>query len=269
MKSFKMKALAVAVLGLAGLGLASSASAACPTDPFSAWSSDTGGVNSGAQLGGQTVGIAPGLNSTGCAMQAKLTTAPGSNSEEAVVFDNSPQKEQTYRFRFYVDPSAIGTSLSNINTVEAFAALSGSTHGPVLTQKLVAINFVAVTGAIKLRTFVACTSGDGLLAGRCKSTAGDLALPAFTAGTGVRVEGQLIIGAAGTGKLNLWVGTNTGTPDRTINVDNSAWGTASGDGVVQAVMGLGNSTPNFRTAAVNKAVLFDEFDSRRQTAIGN
>jgi len=264
MKSFTMKALAVAVLGFAGMGVAS---AACPTDPFAAWSSDSGGVNSGAQLGGTTVGNSPGLNSTGCAMKATFTTAPGSNAEEAVVFDNSPQKEQTYRFRFYVDPTAVASSLSNINTVEAFSALSTTTHGPVLTQKLVSISLVGTSGTAKLRTFVACSSGDGFLAGRCKSTAGDLTLPAFTAGVGVRVEGQLIIGAAGTGIVNLWVGTNTATPDRTIAVDNSAWGGA--DGVIQAVMGLGASTPNFRSAAVNKSVLFDEFDSRRQTQIGN
>ncbi len=57
MKSFKVKALAVAVLGLAGMGVAS---AACPTDPFAAWTSDSGGTNTGAALGGTTVGVSPG-----------------------------------------------------------------------------------------------------------------------------------------------------------------------------------------------------------------
>lgn len=269
MKAFGMKALAVAVVGLAGFGMAGSAFATCPADPFAAWSSDVGGVNTGAQLGGSTVGFSPGLNNTGCALQAKFATAPGSNAEEAVVFDNSPQKEQTYRFRFYIDPTNIAANLSNINTVQIFLASSGVTHGTVLSQEMVGIYLVASGGVTKLRTFVACTTGDGLLAGRCKATAGDLSLPAVTPGLGVRVEGQLIVGGAGTGVVNLWVGTNLGTPDRTINVDNAAWGVANNDGVLQATMGLGNSTPNFRIAAQNKTVLFDEFDSRRTTQIGN
>jgi len=185
-----------------------------------------------------------------------------------VVFDLSPLKEQSYRWRFYIDPTNIAANLSNINSVEVFTALSGSTHGTVLTQSLVSMNLVASGGATKLRTFAACLSGDGSLAGQCKSTASDLPFPAIVAGTGIRVEGQLIIGATGTGIVNIWIGTNTGTPDRVIHVDNSAWGTANSDGVIEAVMGLGNSTPNFRTAAVNKTVLFDEFDSRRQTSPG-
>ena len=265
MKSFTMKALAVAVLGLAGLG---SASAACPADPFAAWSSDVSGTNTGAQLGGTTVGAA-GLNGTSCSMAAAYTTAPGSNGEEAVVFDNSPQKEQTYRFRFYIDASSVAANLSTINTTEAFSLLTSAAHGPSNTQKVLEMELIGSAGAAKLRTFVACTAGEDLLAGRCRSTP-DLPIPApQSAGAGTRVEGQLIIGATGTGIFNLWVGTNTGTPDRVVNVDNSAWGGAGVDGVSQAVMGLQTSTAGFRTAAVNKTVLFDEFDSRRQTAIGN
>ncbi len=82
-----------------------------------------------------------------------------------------------------------------------------------------------------------------------------------------RLEGQVIIGAQGTAVLNVWTGTNVGTPDRVLNINNSAWG--GSDGVKQAVMGLASSTPGFRSAAVNKSVVFDEFDSRRQTMIGN
>src|SRR4051812_30059721 len=102
MKSFTMKALAVAVLGLAGTGVAS---AACTNStPFAAWSSWNGTSNTGAQFGGATTATS-GLNSTTCGMAATTTASPGSNGAQAVVFDNSPQKEQTYRFRFYVDPT--------------------------------------------------------------------------------------------------------------------------------------------------------------------
>jgi len=275
MKSFTMKALAVAVLGLAGVG---SAMAACPTDPFSAWSSDTGGTNNGALLGGTTTGVTPGLNSTSCAMSAMFTTAPGSNGESATVYDQSPQLEQTYRFRFYIDPTAISSSLSSVNTVEVFSAQTTTGHGPntPASSKLVRFVLLGTSSAstYKLRVLAACTAGDAgvtVAAGYCSSkfqtgttNTGDITLNAGA----TRLEGQVTIGATGSGGVvNIWTGANTGTPDRVLNITNTAWG--GSDGVKQAVMGLSSSTVGFRNAAVNKAVLFDEFDSRRQTMIGN
>jgi len=265
MKSFTMKALALAVLSFAGVG--SAMAAGCPTDPFAAWSSDSGGVNSGAQLGGQTVGVTPGLNTTQCAFKATFATAPGSNGEEAVVFDSSPQHENSYRFRFYIDPTNIATSLSTINTVFAFSATAPTNLGTTTpTDKILQLQLLGSAGNVKIRTLVACNSGDGFALGRCKSTAGDLTLPAGP----VRVEGQVLLGSGGTsntGVVNIWIGTNVGTPDRVINVNNTSWSGAA-NGVVQATMGLFQSTPGFRTAGVNKSVIFDEFDSRRQTPIG-
>ena len=227
MKSFKVKALAVAVLGLAGLGVMNAASATCPTDPFAAWSSDSGGANSGAQLGGTTVGNSPGLNSTGCAMKATFTTAPGSNGEEAVVYDNSPQKEQTYRFRFYIDPTAVATSLSNINSVEAFSALSSTTHGPVLTQSWYRSTSLVLREPLSCVLLSACSSGDGFLAGRCKVDSerprASCSLPRVR-----RSRRRSIDYRCGRNRIvNLWVGTNIGTPDRVINVNNSAWGVSN------------------------------------------
>ena len=273
MKSFKMKALALATLGLGGLVMAGSAAAAACTNtaPFAAWSSASGSplgtTTSGALLGGVAV-AGPGLNGTNCSMAASFATAPGSNGEEAVVFDNSPQLEQTYRFRFYIDPTAIAPSLSTVNTAFAFQATSSANHGTVSpTTKIVEIQLIGNSGVVSIRPFAACTTAGGgatQVGNFCHST--DVVLPTPYVGTGVRVEGQVILGSAGTGVLNIWVGTNTGTPDAVINVDNAAWG--GSDGVKQATMGLFRSTPFFRNAAVNQVVYFDEFDSRRQTAIG-
>jgi len=264
MKSFTMKALAVAVLGLAGTGVAS---AACTnTTPFAAWSSWNGTKNLGAQGGGSTV-AGTGLNGTSCSMAASFTTSPGSNAEQAIVYDNSPQFEQSYRFRFYIDPTQIAPNLSTTKTVYAFQALSASTHGAVApTNKIVALELLGQGGNVTLATLAACTSGDNQIGNQCRAT-NNLTLPAAGT-TGIRIEGQVILGA--TGKVNIWVGSNVNpnAPDATINVNNAAWYTASSEGVKQAVMGLFASTPFFRTSNQNKVVLFDEFDSRRQTFIG-
>jgi len=265
MKSIQMKALALAVLGLAGMG---SAYAACtnPT-PFTAWSSWNPGTstNVGAALGGNTA-AASGLNSTSCAMAAKFTTSGSSLGETARVFDQSPTKEQTYRFRFYIDPTGVAnTSLNSTTQVAVFGAESGLNHGTVkLNNNIVRMYLLGDgSGAVKLRTFAACTTGDGFIANRCHA-ASDLALAAGAQ----RVEGQVIMGAAGTGKVNIWLGANTGTPDQVINVDNAAWGGVGVEGVETADMGLFQGTGSFQTSQLNNVVVFDEFDSRRTTAIG-
>jgi len=262
---FQMKTLALAVLGLASFGVAGSAMAACsnPT-PFAAWSSWNGTANSGAAFGGKTV-AADGLHSTSCAMASSINAGAG-NGAQGVVFDNSPTKEQTYRFRFYVDPTAVAGSLdSSFKTSFIFTATSGSVHGS--TSRVGQILLIGSGANASIRPFAACTaagSGTTILGNLCHSTDVSLGTAPYTGG--VRVEGQIIIGAAGTGKMNVWVGSNTGTPDAVINVDNAAWGGA--DGVEQATMGLFKTTPNFRSANATKVVLFDEFDSRRQTPIG-
>jgi len=281
MKSMKMKALAVAVLGLAGMG---SAMAACSnTTPFAAWSSwnaaattchgsPSTGCNAEDKLGGISV-AADGLHTTSCSMSSKFTTRAdqpgGSFGEEAGVFDNSPQKEQTYRFRFYINPAAVAATLSTANQVGVFGAHSASNHGATLNNQLVQMYILGDgTGNVFLRTFAACTSGDGFVGSRCLSNSGDVQLPTASFATGVRVEGQVIIGAAG--KVNIWVGSavDPNTPSATINLNNAAWGGAGVDGVKQAKLGLQTSTLGYQKNNLNKVVLFDEFDSRRQTFIG-
>jgi hypothetical protein len=272
MKSFQMKALALAMLGLGGLVMAGTASAACTnTTPFAAWSSWNGVKNLGAQGGGVTV-AGNGLNGTSCSMASSfnIATLPGSNGAQAIVYDNSPQLEQTYRFRFYIDPTNIAANLSTTKTVYIFQALSTSPHGSVTpTNRVVAMELLGQGGNVTLATLAGCSSGDNQVGNLCRAT-NNLTLPSpFT--NGIRVEGQVTIGTAGTGKVNVWIGSNVNpaSPDATINVDNSAWGTANTDGVKQAAMGLFGTTPVFRSNNNNQTVLFDEFDSRRQTFIGS
>jgi len=269
MKSNQMKALALAVLGLAGFGVAGSAMAACAnTTAFGAWSSWNAGTstNVGAAFGGSTT-AGNGLHSTSCSMAAKFTQSGSSLGESAIVYDQSPTKEQTYRFRFYIDPTSVATtSLNTLTTVAVFGAQSGANHGAVkLNNNMVRMYLLGDgTGKVYLRTFASCTSGDNALANRCRTTTGDLLL----ASGPQRIEGQIIVGAAGTGKVNTWIGANVGTPDSVINLDNAAWGTAGSDGVETANLGLFQGTGSFQSSFTNQVVLFDEFDSRRQTPIG-
>jgi len=267
MKSNQMKALALAVLGLAGFGVTGSAMAACanPT-PFAAWSSWTGSTNAGQSFGGKT-DAASGLHSTSCAMSSYFTLAAQSLGEQAVVFDQSPTKEHTYRFRFYIDPTNVKSLLSSTNTVGIFTGKSGSNHGTVSpNNQMVFLNLNGDGTNVFLRAAAACTTGDNFQANKCRASS-DIALGSSFTG-GVRVEGQLIVGTAGTGVLNMWVGSNVATPDLVINVDNNAWGGT--DGVETASMGLQHGTATFQTAAHTSAtnVVFDEFDSRRHTPIG-
>lgn len=273
----KMKLLSLAVLGLTGMGMAGSAFATCAnTTPFAAWSSWNGTKNLGAQSGGVTA-AGNGLNGTSCSMASSfnIATLPGSNGAQAIVYDNSPQHEQTYRFRFYIDPTNIVSGLSTVNTVYAFRAVSTSAYGAsVPTSTIVSMQLLGQGGKVTLSTGAACSSGDAnttKVGNTCFSTAGNLTLPSPST-SGVRIEGQVILGATGTGQVNVWIGSNVNpaAPDQTINVDNSAWSgtTGAADGVKQASLGLFGSTPKFRSANNNQAVLFDEFDSRRQTFIG-
>jgi len=275
-----MKALAVAVLGLAGMG---SAMAACSNaTPFAAWSSwnpaavtchgvASTGCNTEDKLGGISV-AADGLHSTACSMSSKFTTRAdqgGSFGEEAGVFDNSPQKEQSYRFRFYINPAGVASTLTSANQVGVFGAHSASNHGVTPNNQIVQM-YILGNGAsgtntnVFLRTFAACTSGDGFQGSRCSVT--DVQLPTASFATGVRVEGQVILGASG--KVNIWVGSavDPNTPSAVINLNNAAWG--GSDGVKQSKLGLQTSTLGYQKDNQNKIVLFDEFDSRRQTFIG-
>lgn len=258
---FTMKALSLAVLGLAGLGFGASAFAACPAALSPPWSS----INAGG--GGAVSAVDVGYNGTSCKMQAALGAALGTTARASVV-DDTPADETHYRARFYMNASAFSglTTTRQTRVFSANAANQFPVSGGFL--QIVRVDLLGVGGVPTLRFFVADTAGTSPGAtcsgNRCFK---DVALSGDPNGT-YRVEIDAQIGN-GTGQMRYWV-----TPAGTASTDGSPTGTITGlnnsgwVGVSQAVLGLFNLSPSFRTAYINQNAFFDEFDSRRSTFIG-
>jgi hypothetical protein len=232
-----------AVLALAALGFASTSFAQCPASAVPPWSSQSA-------LGGTIAIAAGGFDGTACRMNSTLTTNIGGAS--GFVRDNTPAGESRYRAQFIVNVDAL-TGLNSIQSVKLFGA---ATETPALgVAEVVRLNvFGNIGGTAKtLGIVTACAAQPS---GLCSATT------ALATGEN-KIEIDWQKGASGS--LRVWVNNAVeGTPTTTVNVDNSAWG-----GVDFAVLGLGTASPGFRSAQLNRAVGFDEFDSRRQTFIGN
>ena len=257
MNSFRMKTLSLAVVGLAGLGMAGSAFAVCPTDPAQsgggAWSSKT-------VTQGNIAITSPGAAGTACTLQVSLNQ----NSllfAKSIVTDTSPQDEPRYRARFYINTAEI-TGLTNVlRAVEVFNA-SATTSPPNLSGEEVSINLTGVGGVPGVVFTVAdSTQGSGF-------RQASVALP-VAAGVN-RVEFDLQGGASGS--FRCWVSNETDatvdgspTPACTMNgINTTGW-----SGVTQASLGEFSANGQWRsnyTAATH--LYLDEFDSRRQTFIG-
>jgi len=252
-----MKALSLAVIGLAGLGFGASAFAVCPTAivaPTGAWDAlSTPGGN--AVIGGDAVnGSIPvgGAATTSCRLDAKITANAGSAG--AFVRDDHPTNEPHYRARFYVNLDNLA-GLNGAQPVRIFAALTNTpANGIPEVAKLTVFGNGAGTSKV-----IGITAANGT-----STTSGTATLGATTGWH--RVELDFVKGTAGTGHLYVWVNGNvdTANPDAKLEVDNSAWG-----GVDSAALGLTSASAAYRTAQINKAVGFDEFDSRRTNFIGN
>src|SRR5574338_1636236 len=107
MKSFKMKALALATLGL----FAGGAIAACPSISGTSGSPGGGGAWSSQTVTAMAFGnAATGLNGTSCALQISMNSGAAPNTK-GYVTDTSPQNEPHYRARFYVNTTGL-TNLS-------------------------------------------------------------------------------------------------------------------------------------------------------------
>lgn len=231
-----------AVLALAALGFASTSFAQCPASPVPPWSSQSA-------LQGTVAIAAGGYDTTACRMNARLTGALGTAS--AFVRDNTPANEPRYRAQFFINADAL-TGLNLQQSVKVFAATTDTPNAGVseLVRFTVFGNVAGNAKTLGISTACAAT-------GTCTQS---VPLPAGP----VRVEFDWQKGASGS--LRVWVNnTNEGSPSvPALTVDNSAWG-----GVDFATLGLSNSSAGFRTAQLNRDVGFDEFDSRRQTFIGN
>lgn len=247
-----MKTLSLAVLGLAGMAFAGASMAQCPSDPaqpIGAWSGKT-------VLGGGALAIVtPGLNSTACGVNLSFNAGAGGLAS-SFVRDDTPSAEARYRFRMYLNADAI-TSFSGLQKVQLFTANSvnpfPATGGSV---QVLRVSLIPGGGSGRQVSFVAGTNNG------TDYVSTPFVAP-LAAGANV-VEGEVVIGGTGTGKVNIWVNNNNpAVPTGSINVDNAGW-----TGVDTAIMGLADSTSAFRTSQATKVIQFDEFDSRRQTFIG-
>jgi hypothetical protein len=273
MKSFTMKALAVAVLGLAGIG---SVSAACPTLTTNTGNSTPGG---GGAWSSQTVGgggfmtiITPGLNSTNCALAIDIGTSPVSNAK-GFVSDTSPVDEPRYRARFYFNTSAMDFSLSNYQT-EIFDAFANTAPGSFNTDEIKMFIVGGASPALRFRVADA-TQPSGFKTITSTLPAGGNYYVEFDlttgTGTGATVGATCNACTAGApGCFRYWI-----TPAGTSSSDSSPTGTCSENnggwsGVTQANLGMYGTSALFRQHDNTDAsiLVVDEFDSRRQTFIG-
>lgn len=260
MKSFKMKTLSMAVTGFAGLALAGSALAVCPTGATvangGAWSAQTASVDATLAI------VSPGLNGTSCALQVSLAATPASNVK-GYVTDNSPQNEPRYRARFYIDLSSLTNLSTSTQQFETFDAFANTAPGVLTTDEL----RIYVLGSGAIRFLV----GDSSLPSGAKV----ISVPLPTSATKkYRIEFDLQTGSPGS--FRYWVTdaatttVDTGTaaaggPTGTYAPTNAGW-----SGVLTANLGLYSTSVGFRTqvAGPTQTYRLDEFDSRRQTFIG-
>jgi hypothetical protein len=279
MKSMQMKALSLAVLALAGLGMAGSALAACPTLTTNTGNSTPGGGGAWTNQtvrGGAFMDITtPGLNTTSCNLIGNIGATPAANVG-AFVSDTSPGAsggEPRYRARWYFDTSALTLTAANFQT-KMFNAFANTAPGTFGTDE---VNIRIIGGTASLRFVVAdATQPSGF-----KTITA--ALPAAVTPGHFYVEFDLNKGTgsgavAGVacntcadgdpGCLRYWItaegnSSSNGSPTGTCSLNNGGW-----SGVVQANLGMFTTSANFRTNNLSKNLAVDEFDSRRQTFIG-
>jgi hypothetical protein len=233
-----------AILGLGALaafGFASSAFAQCPTGPVPPWTSQSA-------LGGAVAIVAGGFDGTSCRMDSTITTnGPGVN---AFVRDNTPATEPRYRAQFIINVDSL-TGLNSIQSSKIFGATSDTAHLS-LTDIVRMSVFGNLQGTSKVLGIL--TVCEGAAGNQCAATT------ALAAGEN-RVE---IDWNQADGTLDVWVNSGVeATPTVTLTGNSSNWA-----GVDYATLGLSSPSPSFRTAHLNRAVGFDEFDSRRTSFIG-
>lgn len=248
----KMKSLSMAVLGLVGFGAAGAAMAQCPASLSPPWTQVL-------QLQGTVSSQTGGYDGSTCRLRTALNQN-GSPAAKAGVLDQTPANETRYRAQFIVDAS--GITLTAANRAAAVFNVLGSSAPPTGTNNIVQVFLRGNGSAASLRFNV----GDSAQASLYQTV--DVALP-NQAGAN-RVEIDLTV-AAGTASMKYWVNnvgtaTTEGSPTGTVsNLNNTAW-----TGVDQAVLGLAGASTFWRQNFTNtNYVYFDQFDSRRQTFIGN
>ncbi|WP_257387757.1 hypothetical protein [Tahibacter caeni] len=249
-----MKTLSLAMLGLAGMTFAGASMAVCPTDPAAPngpWASKT---VSAAVLNIVT----PGLNSTECRVNVALNSGAALFAK-SIVTDTTPENEGRYRARFYVDTTTPAGLTSVLRSVKLFNA-SATTAPAGLSSEEINIT-LSGSGGVPSVTF---TIADSSQASNLRSVTVPLPNP-----NGVnRIEFDLGQGASA--QFRYWVhagnvASSDASPTGTITgVNNSGW-----SGITQASLGVFAASAQYRSSYGPTDVIgLDEFDSRRQTFIG-
>lgn len=252
-----MKTLSLAVLGLAGMAFAGASMAQSCATTIGQNQTPPGVWSAANQLQSVLTIVSPGLGGTGCTGRAALNQN-SSPAAKASAVDTTPNAEQRYRARFVVKSTIALTQASR-------SALIFNVVGPTApaggTQSAFQI-FLTGTGSAKGLRFLV---GDTAQASQYRTI--DVALPNQSGEN--RVEIDLTFGASN-GQLRYWVtdqatATTDGAPTATVTgLANNAWG-----GVDQAVIGIATASGLWRSAYTNTDFVdFDEFDSRRQSFIG-
>lgn len=258
MKSFTMKALAVAVLGLAG----TSAYAACPPIGNATATPGGGGAWTSQTVTSATFGnAATGLNNTTCALSIAINAGAASNTK-GFVTDASPANENRYRARFYMNIAGLtGLSVSN-RQVRIFSALATTPPAGAAAEEVSVALVGGLAGAQSIRFFI----GDTASPGNIKIVSA--LLPAATTAGNYRVEFDLNSTA---GTFRYWI-LDAAADNSTFNDANPTGSTTMTDtgwsGVKQVNLGMFITSTNFRSSVSGQALIVDEFDSRRQTFIG-
>jgi hypothetical protein len=272
MKAIGLKSLVLAMVGIAGFAVAGSAFAQCPTAVTTKGSSTPGGGGAWSQqfiANDATLTIStPGLNSTNCALS--LSVGAASNSR-ANVQDNSPNNEARYRGRFYLNLAGLTNFTASNQTVILFRV--NDTTGPAqFSSDQLVIRLAG--GATPTLRFITSDANAG-----SGATAPAVPLPASATNT-YRIEFDMQVGSGATtangcttmpasgGCIRYWV-TDAGAastdaaPTGSTTINNSGW-----SGAKTAFLGMSGGSPGYRGNHAGAVLVFDEFDSRRQTFIG-
>jgi hypothetical protein len=252
-----MKTLSLAVLGLAGMSFAGASMAQSCATTIGQNQTPPGVWSAANQLQSVLTIVSPGLGGTGCTGRAALNQN-SSPAAKASAVDTTPNAEQRYRSRFIVKSTIALTQASRSALIFNVVGPSAPAGG---TQSAFQI-FLTGTGSAKGLRFLV---GDTAQASQYRTI--DVPLPNQTGEN--RVEIDLTFGASN-GQLRYWVtdqatATTDGSPTATVTgLANNAWG-----GVDQAVIGIATASGLWRSAYTNTDFVdFDEFDSRRQSFIG-
>lgn len=290
MKSFQMKALALATLGLGGLVMADGTMAATCPDPTAntnqGYATPNGPWSAEVVTNATIASGSPGLASTNCKMVVAFSgpvPIPGNNI--SAVQDQSPNNEQRYRARFYVDLSGLSGSFSDgSQQVRLFNALAnqsptGSSPAEVTVFLIggsggspIAFRFTVADGGLN-----GGTGGFKNITVVAPSPAGVNRIEFdYNAYPGSTQQSACESGSAN-GSFCAWVtdGSTASTetsPTAKYNLSGNSYdpnGNTGWSGVKIANLGIFSPSPGLQTSsAATQSIAFDEFDSRRQTFIG-